>query len=723
MDYENNQDKSESQDSPEISDKHLLVHYSEMVDICPYLDHQQIDGISNSLIHEIDLDRQTQAKWIKDAEDVMKLCRLEKEVKNTPFPNAASIKLPMISIASSQFAARTYPELIQDGKVVKTQISGPSNPLIDLLSMGVATHMSHQLVGADNEWEICMDKLLLVIANIGHSFKKTYYDTVERKICHELCFYKDLIIRNDMCITALKDLRRITHRIHCHPNDLITGSRKGIYFDDNVQEVLNTYSDRYSSEECSLLECHCFLDLDEDGYQEPYIVTIHEQTRKVIRIYARFEKDDIELNSKKEVVKIEPCHYFTDYSFLPAPDGSFLSVGFGTLLLHMNESANTIMNQLVDAGKLANLQTGIIDGRIKLMGGQTQVEPGTFLRAKGVIGQELKAGIVPLNYKEPSSVLFQLLGMIIEAGKELTSSTDAIQGMQNATNVPATSMLAQIEQGMKLFSALQRRFWRSQKDDYQKIYKLNGKHLDEEDYIAVLGPEFRQLPNIYKTKALKVIPVADPNLSSDAQRLTQAQVIMSVAMQPGSMINQYEAQRRMLEAAKVPNIEALLPPEAANQPKAPDPKMLDMQNKAKHNDQKIQLQAQKQQLQQQEFAAKVAKMEAEITNLQASAVNLVALAKSADRQSNLAEYNAKLGAVKTQMDAVSQQHKQMTEAAVSTNELAIKKRQIDQDHERKMRELDQKQQGIDNAQTGSDNQGDDSDMAQSSDDDQVPPAT
>jgi len=682
MAYDNYDENSEfsafESEVPNVSESHLLVQFANSQNIADDLGMDRLQNISGKCLAGIGEDMTTQAKWMKEVEDALKLSKLHSEPKSTPLPQSANIKYPLIRNACDQFAARTYPELIQDGKIVKTEISGKTNPMIDMIAYGVATHMSYQLLGADSSWEAGMDRLLNVLPNIGFVCKKTYYDQAEKKNISDVCYYKDLILRNDPSVLCLNDLRRITHVLHVHPNDLVTNSRAGLYSADVVNEILNLYSDGRINPSCDLYECHTFIDLDEDGYEEPYIVTIHKDTNKVLRIIARFEADDIELNEKKEVLRIKPCQYFTDYHFLPSVDGSFMSAGFGTMMLHLNETINTILNQLIDAGTLANMQTGIIDSRIKLMGGQMMVDPGQWTRAKGVTGQNLKDGFLPINYKEPSSVLFQLLGLLLQAGKELTSSTDAMQGLQNTTNVPATSMLAMIEQGMKLFSAIQRRLYRSLKDEYQKIYKLNGKHLDEEEYITILGPEFEALPNIYKTKAIKVIPIADPNLSSDAQRLSQAQVVMGVANQPNSLINQYEAQKRMLEAAKVANIDALLPEEAAMQPKAPDPKLLEVESKARHNDQKIMLQAQKQQLHQQEFAAKVAKMEAEITHLQASAVNLVSQAKSAEQFSEVHAFNSKLNAMKLQMEAVSKQHKQMADVDLAREDMAVRKQELEE---------------------------------------------
>lgn len=677
-------DFNQSPDFDSTDSKNILEKYLDEQNISTLLEKEEVQKISGKVLSGFIDDRTTQTKWLMDTEDALKLARLTREPKNTPLPNSANIKYPMIASASEQFAARTYPELIKDGKIVKAEIFGKSSPILDLIAKGVSQHMSHQLLGSDSDWEASMDKLINVLPNIGFVCKKTYYETVNKKICSDVCFYKDLILRNDPAIGCLADLRRITHVLHMHPNDLVTGAREGIYDEDTVMEILNFYSQSVTNPVCTLLEQHRFLDLDDDGYEEPYIVTVHQQTNKVIRILARFTKESIEYKDSK-VLRITPIQYFTDYHFLPAPDGSFMSLGFGSLLLHLNESVNTILNQLTDAGTLANLQTGIIDSRIKLMGGQMQVDPGTWTRAKGVIGQTIKEGFFPINYKEPSAVLYQLLGLLINAAKEFTSSTDAMQGLQNATNVPATSMLAMVEQGMKLYSAIKRRMDRGLKSEFQKIYKLNGQYLDETEYYDILGPEYKHLPNIYKIKSVKVIPISDPNMSSDAQRLAQAQVIMSIAGRPG--VDNHAVYTRLLEAANVNNIEQILPKENQQQANAPDPKMIEMHAKSQAKMAEVQIKGRAQDLKEKEFTAKLSKLEAEITSLQAGAVKNIAQAQQGQQNANTNEFNSKLEAVKAKLTSLATAHAQMSEEGRQHMQM-----QMDSQQQAHQQSMDQQQQ-------------------------------
>lgn len=706
MDYSDNQESentfSDLYQDPKAK-QHILENYVDKKNICDSLDEEQLAKCAMLVLHGVSEDESSQTKWMADTDDALKLSRLTKEPKNTPWDNASNIKYPLITTACYQFAARTYPELIQDGKIVKAQIEGRSNPMLDMMSEGISTHMSYQLLGADSEWEESMDTLLVVLPNVGFLCKKTYYDSLKKKNISDVIHYKDLILRNDASIQCLDDLRRITQVLHMHPNDLISGCRSGLYYEDAIEEIMNYYTSPQANPACDLYEQHRFLDLDDDGYEEPYIVTVHKQTTKVIRIVARFEKSGIEFNEDKEVVRIAPTQYFTAYKFLPAPDGSFMSVGFGSLMLHLNETVNTILNQLIDAGTLANLKTGIIDSRVKIMGGQMRADPGQWTRVKGVNGTALKDGFMPLDYKEPSTVLYQLLGLLLQASKELTSSTDAMQGMQNATNVPATSMLAMIEQGLKMFSAIQRRLYRSLKQEYQKLYILNGKHLDEQEYITVLGDDFKQLPNIYQTKAIKVIPVADPNLSSDAQRMAQAQALMVLAGKPG--INNAEIYTRYLESIKAPNPKSIVSPD----PKAstpPDPKAMEMQAKAQTKSDEVKIKARAQELKEKEFAAKLSKIEAEITQMQSAALKNVAQSKQIEHSTGLDEFHAKLQAIKDQVNAVAQAHSQMSDQANQSAQLRLKQQELNQNHAENMTSLQQSQDQIDNDQSnaGQDNQ-------------------
>lgn len=672
----------------------ILKTYIESDNIADLLEEDKLQMIAFRVIAGVDEDKTTQQKWMNDVKDAQRLATLMKEPKNTPLPQSANIKYPLITQACYQFAARTYPEIIGDGKVVKHEIIGQPTPeLLDEADL-ICQHMNYQLLGPDSSWEASMDKLLVLYANIGFICKKTFWNPL--KECNDslVINYEDLILRNAKDIHSLNDLRRITHIIYCHPNDLVENARYGLYKEETVTQLTALYSTSITNPVCELYEQHCFYDLDDDGYEEPYIVTMHKDTHKILRIVARYDEDDIKLNKKGKVKCITPIQYFTDFHFVPSLDGCFMSIGYGTLMLHLNETVNTLLNQLIDAGKLANLQTGIIDSRIKLMGGQTFVDPGMLIRAKGVIGQTLKDGIVPLNYKEPSQTLYSLLGMLIQASKELTSSTDALQGSLPAQNVQATTMLAMIEQGMKMYSAIQKRLYRSLKEEYHKLYRLNKMYCEPEDISEILGIQVP--PDIYKSNKIRIMPIADPNISSDAQRLSQAQVIMTLYGKPG--INNMEVAKRYLAAAKITNPAQLLASQNPKDFNAPDPNAVKLASTHQTQMGSLQIKSRAQDLKEKEFAAKLAKIEADITKSQAHAVKLVADADATHKDLGLKNLSMQLDAIKTHIQSVTQTHQMNVDNDIANKEMMLK--QQNQQHSQQMDHINaqQGQQQIDNDQ-------------------------
>lgn len=706
---------SDFSNAPELlpdneKNSHILHRYARMDNIADVLSEEKLNELGMRVIQGFDKDLETQRQWLKSVDEAQKLAKLTKEPKNTPLPNSANIKHPLITQACYQFAARTYPELVHDNKVVKCEIIGQADQVLEDTADRISTHMSYQLLGIDTKWEAGMDKLLVLYSNVGFVCKKTYYDPLLKRNMSVVCNYKDLVLRNAVEINEIDDLRRITHILRLHPNDLIEMAREGAYSETEVDFIINLYKADIIDPVIEFYEQHRFADLDDDGYEEPYIVTTHKDTGKVIRVKARYERKDIKLDGKK-VVSINPIQYFTAYHFLPSPDGCFMSMGFGTLMLDLNDTVNTILNQITDSGSLANMQTGFIDSRLKVMGGQTLMDPGQWNRVKGVIGQTLKDGIVPIVYKEPSTVLFQLLGLLIQATKDLSASTDIMQGAEQVQNVAATSMMAMVEQGMKMFSAIQKRLYRSLRDEYQKLYRLNQTHFDAMEYNALVGGQKAISYDDYQSNSIRVIPIADPNLSSDAQRLAQAQIVMGLAGKPG--INNLEVYKRYLHAAKVPNPELILGSPNPKDYNQTDPNAAKIQATAiaKHAD--IQVKSRGQDLKEKEFAAKLAKIEAEITELQSRAIKNVSDANATHQGITTDQYNSQLETIKAKLQAATQLHQQAVTHDIANKQIAVQQQGQQQDavegqqaHQREMIGLDQNQQSIDQQgeQNDADNQ-------------------
>jgi chaperonin GroES len=296
-------------------------------------------------------------------------------------------------------------------------------------------------------------------------------------------------------------------------------------------------------------------------------------------------------------VQIKPIHYYTKFSFVPNPDGSFYDIGFGMLLGPINESINTLINQLIDAGTLSNMQGGFIGKGLKLRTGEHRFTPGEW-KPVASTGDDIKKQIVPLPAKDPSQVLFTLMGSLITSGKDLASVAEIFVGKMPGQNTPATTSMAAVEQGMKVFTAVYKRMYRSLDKEFKKIFWLNRKYTDPNTYISVVDVEIG--PEDFDPKKYDICPGADPAAVSQSDKLMKAQALLEMLPLGGAMMDPIEVFRRVFEAQEQPNPEKLFNQQIQQSgqlpPPAPDPKLLAIEAKGKIDQQKAALDAaQKQQ--------------------------------------------------------------------------------------------------------------------------------
>ena len=543
--------------------------------------------------YETDLD--SRKPWEKDLKNWTELALQVASDKTFPWPNAANIKYPLLATAAMQFAARAYPTLIpSNGKVVKCKVIG-SDPTGEksMRAFRVSTHMSYQVMEQMDGWEEDMDKLLIALPISGTCFKKTYWDSSKQQNCSKLVLPKSLVV--NYWTRCLEDAERITEVFYLSKRKVKERQNLGIFIDaelgdpqtpaDDVTTSINRSFQRASDFDdttpYTILEQHTYLDLDEDGYAEPYIVTVEAESNKVLRIVPRFSESDVLMDDKQNVVSIEAIQYYTKYGFIPNPDGGFYDIGFGRLLGPLNNSANTIINQLVDAGSLSNLQAGFIGKGLRIKMGETRFQPGEW-KAVNAVGDDLKKQIFPLPVREPSQVLFNLLDLLLKSGKELASVAEIFVGKMPGQNTPATTTMASIEQGMKVFTAVYKRVYRSLTSEFRKIYKLNQQYMNPEEYSSILDNPIPQ--EDYKGPEDDIIPGADPSAVSSQEKQQKVQAVMQL-LNLGT-INPMAATLMYLEAHEIPEAEikklAMQP-----QPKT-DPKVEALQAKAAIDQQKAQ---------------------------------------------------------------------------------------------------------------------------------------
>jgi chaperonin GroES len=536
------------------------------------------------------------------------------EKKTYPWKDASNVKYPLLSTAAMQFAARAYPSLIpSSGHIVKCRVLGadPDGQKKERADR-VSKFMSYQILDEMEEWEEEMDKLLITVPIAGTVFKKTYWDSERERNVSSVVMPKDLIV--NYWAKDLESAERITEVYKLSKRKYEEKKRQKLFLDVelgdpviaievNTQEDPHKMSAPSSDDETTpyiILEQHRFLDLDDDGYPEPYVVTVEENSKKVLRIVARFSTEDVIVDEKSDIVKIIPQQYYTKFGFVPNPDGGFYDIGFGQLLGSINASADTLINQLIDAGSLSNLQSGFISKGLRPKMGESMFSPGEW-KAVNATGQDLKQGIFPLPLREPSKVLMELLTFLIQSGKELASVAEIFVGKMPGQNTPATTTMATIEQGMKVFTAVYKRMFRSLTREFRKLYRLNKTYLNPQTEAEFLDAPMEQ--SDFQGPDNDIIPAADPASISQQEKQVKVQAVMQ--LMPMGVINPMAFAQYYLEAFEVPNVEGLL---MQPQPQV-DPEQQRMEQEAQIEQQmaqmKMQGESQKQQVKEAESQAKL----------------------------------------------------------------------------------------------------------------------
>lgn len=583
----------------------ILQRYAESKNIAEELDKSVLTLIGQECIRGYEIDDESRADWKKQTKEAMELALQITKDKSWPWAKAANVKYPLITTAAVQFQARAYPAMISGEQVVKGIVIGPDpEGKKQEVADRVGHHMSYQLMEQMQGWEEDTDRLLLMLPIVGCCFRKSYFDSGLGQNVSELVAAKHLVFNHSV---PYDKLRRQTQELFLYKNDVLERVRTGLFLetelglsdqtDNEIDEIDGSYE---------FLEQHCWYDLDDDGYKEPYIITVRKKSGEVVRIVARYDADGIYLNEKHEVSKIIPVEYFTKYSFMPNPDGGSYDIGLGILLNPINETINTVLNQLLDSGTLANTGGGFIGKGLRMKGGPVRFAPGQYIPLDAH-GAAIKDNIVPMQFASPSPVLFQLLGMLIDAGRDISSVKDILTGEQQQANVPATTTMALLEQGLKVFSAINKRIHRALKAEFKKLFRLNRLYLEPQSYYRFNDKAGEVSLRDYQADETDVVPVSDPNLVSDAQKLVKAEAMMKFIGDP--FFNQMELRKRYLKAMKEEAIDTLL-----QEPQAPppDPKAIDMAGRLE--------------IAEQESIANIRKTEMETARVQAE--GLLALAKA-----------------------------------------------------------------------------------------------
>ena len=652
------------------------------INLAEYLDQEELDAMGVRLRKALDIDLLSRTNWEENVDDWMKLAVQYKETKSFPWPGAANIKYPLLTTAAMQFSARAYPSLIIGRNPVRGRVIGPESQELTAASERVAKHMSYQLMEEMDSWEDDMDKMFMILPIIGMAFKKTYYHAVKETNVSELVLPKELVV--NYWARKLGGYTRKHHLLEMTPNDIYTRVERGLFLDvalgtpkveefmhEQSQTTMNDLIMPVEEDETTpyrIVECHCHYDLDRDGYLEPYIITFDAASSTVLRIVPRFREDSIKWSSgakKPKVVSIEPDEYFTKYGFIPNPDGSFYDLGFGLLLGPINETINTSLNQLLDQGTMYTTNGGFLGKGVRIKAGEYRFAPNEWKVLNATV-DDLKKSIYQLPVREPSQVLFQMLGALIEGGEKVASIAEIFVGKMPGQNTPATTTMETVKQGMAVFTAIYKRVYRSLDVELKKLFKLNSLYLDDQiDYPVDLRADD------YKQVKLTVIPTADPDVATDAEKLIKARAQMEFL--PIGTVNPQVVTRRVLEAMRIEGIDELM----QMPPPQPSPEQ-----------QKLQMEAQ---IKQQDSAAKKQLMELSGQLKAQEAQMKVALSQQdAQMKAQTAHQERVLDAMQKQLEQKITAAQALEERAQSRAKFIQESEQSDREHKQKLQQNEEK---------------------------------
>jgi len=556
------------------------LHILDLVskgNIVPDLDQKVLDRIGAAVVSDYDTDKRSMQDWLDRNALALKLIDQKPEVKNDPWPNSASTKLPLVLNAAMRSAAEEYAEILRGDELVKADILGSVTPGKEARGQRVTKLMNYQIYHDLEDWEEDHDRLILVKNILGTVHKKYFY--ADGKI--QCVLRLNGVVINDN-VMHLRDAPRITDEIE----KFWWQAEEKFRLEEWTRfEITNADSQDFAQAD----KLNLFLeqirreDLDDDGYPEPYVVTVHKQSRKVVRITPNYPADAITFNEVidyaqyqgldpkaqqiakaglkvKKIATTRPRVRYVKYSMIPSWEGGYWDFGYGILLGPLNENCNQLVNQLLNAGHLANKGGGFINSGVKIPGGTLKFSMNEWKVVQSP-GMDLARNIVPLPVKEPSQTLFSTLGLLMETLRELSAVSQVMSGEQPRANMPAASVLALLEQGKKMFNSVYKRHYRALNQELLALFDLNFLYTDPKTYIEFhdleqkpvppevlqgLGrdPEqamtFGQLPELwvpliqgdYEREGLDILPTANPEFSSRMQRMAESQALLGLKDDP-----------------------------------------------------------------------------------------------------------------------------------------------------------------------------------------------
>jgi hypothetical protein len=545
--------------SPEGGDE----HYANLAEFLP----EEVLGRLASDLSSKYMDYTSSRKeWEKTYTQGLDLLGFKYDNRTEPFAGASGATHPVLAEAVTQFQALAYKELLPADGPVRTQVLGIPTPEKTDQASRVKDFMNYEIMEKMKEYEPEFDQMLFNLPLAGSAFKKVYYDEMEQRAVSKFVPADDLIV--PYTATSLDDAEAIIHRIKVSENDLRKQQVAGFYRDVELTKGPDTESEVEKKERelegtqktgnedvFTILECH--IDLDLEGFEDvnpqdgepsgikiPYIVTIEQSSREILSIRRNYEVGD----PKKSKIQ-----YFVHFKFLPGL--GFYGFGLIHMIGGLSRTATSALRQLLDAGTLSNLPAGFKMRGIRIRDDAQSIQPGEF-RDVDAPGGNLRDSFMMLPFKEPSQTLLSLMGIVVQAGQRFASIADLQVGDGNQQAAVGTTV-ALLERGSRTMSAIHKRIYSALKNEFRILARVFKLYLPQEYPYDVVGGQ-RMIKQADFDDRVDILPVADPNIFSQTQRISLAQTELQLATSNPQMHNMYAAYRNMYEALGVKNIDQVL---------------------------------------------------------------------------------------------------------------------------------------------------------------------
>src|SRR6056300_1227032 len=523
------------------------------------IEEDELQSMASDLISSFNADRQSRSEWAKSYVKGLDLLGMRIEERQQPWAGSSGVFHPILTESIVRFQAQAMGEIYPASGPVRTKILGKMSVEKTEQAQRVENEMNYLLTEEMTEYRDETEQMLFKLPLAGSAFKKVYYDPIMERPCAMFVPAEDFVVSYGA--SDLMTCERYTHVMKKTSNDIMKLQSTGFYRDIDLPDPEPDMSDiqeKYDEldgetatieddDRHTLLEMHVDMEMpeqfdEEDGIERPYVITIDKSPREILSIRRNYYEDDKKKRKRQ---------YFVHYRYLPG-------LGFyGTGLIHLigglAKSATSILRQLIDAGTLSNLPAGLKARGLRIKGDDTPLMPGEF-RDVDVPGGAIRDSITFIPYKEPSSVLYSLLGNIVEEGRRIGSVADIQVGDMNA-QAPVGTTLALMERSMKVMSGVQARMHAAMKNELRLLARIILFFIQQETAYEMDGDFDRQRDF---DKRIDVIPVSDPNAATMSQRVMQYQAALQLSQQAPQLYDMGKLHRQMLEVLGIQDADDII---------------------------------------------------------------------------------------------------------------------------------------------------------------------